>query len=96
MDAMNLLTVYDRMRHLGMVATKREFSRDWLGKSWSYLRDFTEDDRLHATVPHGVVMRLRERLAAVADRTPAGAAREIRSVVETIDRASMVHRLLAR
>jgi hypothetical protein len=93
---MNLLTVYDRMRHLGMVATKREFSRDWLGKSWSYLRDFVEDDRLYATVPYSVVTRLRERLAAVARLTPAGVARDIKAMVEAIDRAVMVQDFMRR
>jgi hypothetical protein len=93
---MNLLTVYDRMRNLGMVGNKREFSRLWLGKGRTYLRDYIEDDRLHATVPHHIVTGLRERLTAVAARTPAGAAREIMSVVETIDHATMVQDFMRR
>ena len=96
LDAMNLLTVYDRMRDLGMVGNKREFSLMWLGKGRTYLRDFIDDGRLHATVPLAVIDRLRGRLTAMADRTPAGVARDIRGVVENIDRAVVVHRLLAR
>ena len=94
MRAYTLLT--DRMRRLGMIATKREFSLAWCGKGRDYLRDLIGDGRLHATVPHHVVTRLRDRLIAVADRTPAGVAREVREVVEAIDRAAMVHWSLAR
>ena len=96
MHAYTLTMIYERMRKLGLIASKREFSKIWCGKGRTYLRDYIDDDRLHATVPHHVVTRLRDRLTAVADRTPAGVAREVREVVETIDRATMVHRSLAR
>jgi len=96
MHAYTLTTVYDRMRKLGLVASKREFSLLWCGKGRTYLRDYIDDDRLYATVPSTVVSRLRDRLTAVADLIPVGVARDVREVVETIDHASMVYRSLKR
>lgn len=96
MDGRGLLALYERMRGMGLVANQREFSRAWLGKGQTYARDFREDGRLHAMVPGAVVTRLRDRLCAVARLVPRGAAREVTALVEGIDRAGAVHRLLAR
>lgn len=96
LDARNLILIYDRLRQLGAVGNKRAFARIWLGRGRTYLGDFVGDDRLGAIVPTIVVDRLRSRLEAVADRTPHGVAGEIRSVIESIDRALTIHRLLRR
>lgn len=96
MDGWNLMALYERMRSMGLVASKREFSRTWLGRGETYARDYREDGRMHATVPSAVVARLRERLVAVARLVPQGAAQEIAAEVARIDQASAVHHLLAR
>jgi hypothetical protein len=90
------MVIYDRLRQLGVVGNKRAFAHIWLGRGRTYLADFVGDDRLDALVPPIVVDRLRNRLEAVAERTPRGVADEIRSVIETIDRALIIHRLLRR
>jgi hypothetical protein len=84
MNAKTLIEVYKWMRSIGLVASKREFSRSWCGKSQTYVADYIEDDRLGAMVPSVVVRRLRERLTAVAAHVPKGAAREIMTLVDEI------------
>lgn len=96
MNARNLLAVYERMRIIGLVSNKREFSLSWCGKGRNYLRDYVGHDRLGATVPRAVVGRLRDRLTAVAAIAPEGAAREMMSVVEEIDQAVMIERYMHR
>jgi hypothetical protein len=96
MDAKTLVEVYGWMRGTGLVASKREFSKRWCGKGQTYVTDYVEDDRLDAMVPGAVIERLRDRLHAVAALVPTGAAREIMAIVDRIDRATMVHKFLAR
>jgi hypothetical protein len=96
MNGMTLVEVFDSMKTAGLVASRREFSRSWCGKGQTYLADYIEDHRLDANVPGVVVERLRSRLDAVAALVPAGAAREIGTIVERIDTARRVHAFLAR
>ncbi|MXQ10951.1 DUF6626 family protein [Microvirga makkahensis] len=96
MLARNLMNAYKMMRALGLVRSKRDYSRRWLGRGQTYLRDYELRGRDFVQVPAATVTRLRSRLRAVADRVPAGIRTEIEAVIATIDQGTAVADLLAR
>lgn len=96
MNALSLVATYHRMRDIGLVANKREFAFQWLGKGKTYIHDLVGDDRLHVVVPPSVTARLRSRLAAVAAHAPAGVACDVMSIVGSIDQAVAVSTFLRR
>lgn len=96
MIANNLLITYERMRLIGLVGNKREFSRIWCGKGQDYLRDYVGDDRLDAAVPVAVITRLKDKLLRVAALVPRTASRELRAIVDAIETAERITALLRR
>lgn len=96
MLARNLTYAYQMMFNLGLVRSKRDYSRRWLGRGQTYLRDFELRSRGFVKVPTSTVTRLRTRLRAVADRVPAGIRMEIEAVIDTIDQGTAVADLLSR
>lgn len=96
MLARNLMNAYQMMLGLGLVRSKRDYSRRWLGRGPTYLRDYELRGRDFVPVPAVTVARLRTRLRAVADRVPPGIRMEIEAVIATIDQGTAVAVLLAR
>jgi hypothetical protein len=92
----NLTNSYKMMFNLGLVRSKRDYSRRWLGRGQTYLRDFELRDRDFVRVPPITVTRLRTRLRAVADRVPKGLRTEIEAVIDAIDQGVAVANLLSR
>jgi hypothetical protein len=96
MLACSLTNAYQIMLKLGLVRSKRDYSRRWLGRGQTYLRDYELRGRDFVQVPTITVTRLRTRLRAVADRVPAGIRMEIEAVIDTIDQGTAVADLLSR
>ena len=93
----SLKSTYERMRELGLTKSTCDFSRRWLRRGATYLRDYEHrDQRAMMRVPPKTIATLRERLLEVAARVPGSIADEIRSVVDGIDRDCRVGDLLHR
>ena len=90
----NLEIIYAKLSALGLVRSKRHFSRDFLGRGWSYLRDFEQRDRSDVRVPLRTVSTLRARLHAVARLVPPGIRSRLDEVVAAIDRDTRIADLL--
>jgi predicted secreted Zn-dependent protease len=90
----NLIRTYDSLVSIGLVRSKRQFSRDYLSRGWSFLRDYEQRDRDGVVVSNPTVLALRTRLKAVAQLTPPGIADEINQVITAIDRDSQVTAIL--
>lgn len=85
-----LKAVFSDLMCLGVVRSKRHFSRTYLGRGWSYLRDIEQRKRDEFRVPPATVRLLRARLQALIGFLPAGIAREIEQVVAKIDQHTSV------
>lgn len=90
----NLKSTYTVLVELGLVRSKRQFSRDYLARGWSYLREYEQRDRDAVAVSESTVLVLRTRLNMVARLVPPGIAAEIGEVIKTIDRDAHVARVL--
>lgn len=86
MFANNLLNVFEKLRDLGFVKSKRAYACDWLGKGKTYLRDYECRGRLDAPVPRRTVQTLCNRLQTVSRQCPRTIAEEINSIVDSIRR----------
>ncbi len=89
-----LTDVFSSLSDLGLVRSKRHFSRQFLGHGWSYLRDIEQRDRDEFRVPPATVYLLRARLQALTSFLPAGIAGEVEHVVAKIDQHTGVADML--
>lgn len=87
-------TYYHRLREIGLVRSRRDYSRRWLRRAETYLHDLVGKRRGGCLVGPDALRHLRERLGAVADLSPPGPAAEVRAVLAEIDRDLMVTTLL--
>ena len=94
MHGQNLKTVYSNLSLMGLLRSKRQFSRDFLGRGWTYLRDFEQRDRDDVRVPAKTVTALRARLHAVARLVPPGVRCRLDEVIAAIDRDTRIADLL--
>jgi hypothetical protein len=92
MIAQNISKIYIRLKAMGMARSKRAFSRHWLKKGRSYIRNLEYTGRL--TVPPEVIETLRSRLLEVAKIAPAELATELNELVASLDRDCEVARVL--
>ena len=93
----SLLNVYTTLHNLGLVRSKREYARRWLGRGETYLRDYEHRaERQHARVSPTTVATLRSRLCAVSAVLAPRLARDLNEVVRAIDRDCRVADLLRR
>ena len=93
----SLKSTYERMRELGLTKSTCDFSRRWLGRGATYLRDYQHrDQRAMMRVPPKTIATLRAQLLNVAACVPASIADEIRSIVDGIDRDCRIADLLRR
>ncbi|WP_238178649.1 hypothetical protein, partial [Methylobacterium dankookense] len=76
----NLIQTYAILQTMGVVRSKRQFSREWLKRGWSYLRDIEQRDRGDIRIPAKTVLALRARVSAVARLTPP----QLRSELATV------------
>ncbi|KQQ09566.1 hypothetical protein ASF56_24950 [Methylobacterium sp. Leaf122] len=95
MRGYNLKSIYLILLAMGLVRSKRQFSREWLLRGWSYLREFDQRDRDEVRVPAKTVAVLRARLRAVARLTPGGVRTDLEQVIAVIDRDTHVADLLS-
>ena len=91
-----LITTYEKMRDLGLVRSKRDYSRRWLGRGETYLRDLQFKGRDGAIIPASTVTALRMRLKCVSQQAPTGVKLEIDAVIASIDQGIRIADLLSR
>ena len=94
MRGYRLRKVYNALSTMGLVRNKRQFSREFLGRGWSYLRDVEQRDRDDVRIPPKTIMVLQTRLRAVARFVSPQIATEIEQVIATIERDSQIADLL--
>lgn len=97
MFVISLISRLEDLRALGLVRSKRDYSRRWLGRGPTYLRDYehrTGREMLH--VAQKTVVTLRSRLCAVAACVPHQFALEILDIVDRIDRDCQTAKVLKR
>jgi hypothetical protein len=94
MRGYNLKKIYSTLRAIGLIRSKRQFSRDWLNRGWSYLRDIETRHRDDLQVAPKTVAILRARVSAVARLTPPRLRSELEAVVASIDSAMQTVRML--
>lgn len=93
----NLLVTYRRMVGVGLARSGRDFSKRWLGRGKTYVRDFEHRaGRDNVVVPDRTVLFLRDRLCRVAAKLPAPLASEIRAIVAEIDHARAIAAFVGR
>lgn len=90
----NLKRTYETLVKMGLVRSKRQFSRDYLARGWSYLREYEQRNRDEVVVSKSTVLALRTRLNIVIRLVPPGIAAEIDQVIRAIDRDAHVTTLL--
>jgi hypothetical protein len=89
MMGLHLTETYKALSELGLVRSKRHFSRV-LGHHWSYLRDVEKRDNDAFRVPPVTVERLRVHLLALTGFLPSRSASEIEQVIGRIDQHTAV------
>lgn len=89
-----LIALYYGMSDMGLVRSKRQFSREYLLRGWSYLREFECRDRDAVRVPEKTVAALRARLRAIAHHTSGSVRAELEQLITAIDRDTRVADLL--
>lgn len=95
MIAINLHTAYERLREIGLVRSKREFSRNFLGRSSGYAADVIYRDVLGVRGGLSVMRYLQGRLAAVAAEVPNGLRGEIVEIITGIEASMRVVQIMA-
>lgn len=97
MIALRLVQIYEKLRHVGVVRSKRDFARRWLKRGKTYLRDYEHKAGRDAMwVPLSTVHNLRSRIAATATRVSASIASDLDEVIREIDRDRRLADLLRR
>jgi len=94
MRGYNLRMIYNTLQAMGLVRSKRQYSRDYLGRGWSYLREFEQRDRDDVRVSATTITTLQIRLRAVARYVPPTIAAEINQVIAAIERDSRIADML--
>lgn len=77
--------VYFCLRALGLVRSRRDYGRIWLGRAQTMMRDMHAMGRSNALVRRDAVDHLRSRLDTLASIVPAGVARDVKAVIAEID-----------
>lgn len=90
MFALHLLRNFEELRTLGLVWSRREYARVWLGRGQHYLRDVESRGCGWQKLSPRTTAQLRANLQAVAARVPVGVGYEIRTVLQAMDRDSTV------
>lgn len=90
MLGLHLRMTFRDLSNLGLVRSKRHFSRTYLGRGWSYLRDIEQRDRDEFRVPPATVSLLRARLQALVNLLSPEAADQIKRVIMQIDQHNFV------
>lgn len=85
----HLTETYEDLSNLGLVRSKRHFSRV-LGHHWSYVRDVEQRDKDEFRVPPATVERLRARLGALTPFLSNGSASEVERIIAKIDQHTAV------
>ncbi|MGO4705860.1 hypothetical protein AB4072_08800 [Microvirga sp. 2MCAF38] len=96
MIAINLDESYRKLRELGLVCSRREFSRNLLDKEVGYLSAAIFRDSLGTRGGLRVMKRLKERLDEVAMRMPQSLRGEIAEVAGRLDESMRVAQILAQ
>lgn len=86
----HLIENYTAMRDLGLVRSKRDYARRWLGRGKTFLKDYEFRDRGWRRVSPAAIGLLRENLTTVAARLPSAVADEIKALIDRIDRDERV------
>lgn len=95
MFGVHLLQNYVVMRDLGLVRSKRDYATRWLGRGKTFLKDYEFRDRDWRRVSPTTTAQLRRNLTSVAARSPSAVAREIRMLLNRMDRDERVAATMA-
>lgn len=86
----HLTITFDALSRLGLVRSKRHFSRTYLGHGSHYLRDVEQRGRDHFRVPRQTVEYLRARLASLVPYLSAEPAAQVKRLIDEVDQQSEV------
>ena len=86
MTGNSLVYVFQALFCAGVVRSKRDFSRRFLGRGVTYLRDFEQRERMGVRVPPRTVVTLHRRLEAIVRLLPPEPAHELLQVLGRIER----------
>ena len=90
MFGVHLLQNYTALRDLGLVRSKRDYARRWLGRGKTFIKDYEFRDRGWRRVSPAATALLRRNLIGVAARSPSAVAREIGALIDRMDRDERV------
>lgn len=85
-----LIDLYYAMARVGLVKSKRDFSRRYLGRGLTYFRDFEQRNRLSSRVPSRSVDTLQKRLKALLPLLPHAIASEVGHIIAQIERGCRI------
>ena len=91
-----LLFAYEKMKVLGYVRSRREFSDRWLGRGKTYVTDFFIKDRTEVIVPEETLEYFMRRLEITMKYLPKKQLAEIESIKKEVEQSVSVARLLGR
>jgi hypothetical protein len=91
----HLIENYITMRDLGLVRCKRDYAKRWLGRGKTFVKDYEFRDRGWRRVSPAATALLRQNLIGVAARSPSTVAREIRALIDRMDRDERVAATMA-
>ncbi|KOX59195.1 hypothetical protein ADL19_05670 [Streptomyces purpurogeneiscleroticus] len=86
----HLIQNYEALRDLGLVRCKRDYAKRWLNRGRTFLRDYEFRDRGWRRVSPATTALLRKNLKGVAARSPSAVAREIKTLIDRMDRDERV------
>lgn len=95
MFGVHLLQNYTALRDLGLVRCKRDYAKRWLGRGKTFVKDYEFRDRGWRRVSPTTTAQLRRNLTSVAARSPSAVAREIRALIDRMDRDERVAATMA-
>lgn len=82
----NLSVIYTMMHAACLVRSKRDFSRRWLGRGKTFLKDFEQRPERHfRRVSPRSIARLRARLLRIAAISPRSLRPDIEKIIREID-----------
>lgn len=90
MHGRTLIAVYERLRGLGAVRSKRDFAIRMLGRGPTYLRDLAARNALTAWISTDTTRTLRARLDGLRDALPAPLRGEVATLIDMIERDDYV------
>ena len=91
-----LRKVLEEMTTLGLVKSKRQFSREWLGQGATYVSDYKVKCREDAVISNAAIQTLVQRLNDTAALCGRLTSARIEAVIREIERERRVAKFVSR